>query len=129
MRISDWSSDVCSSDLLAPGAFEERLARHPLHPCIGLNPQSRGWVGPATTNAQLVYAQGKQMLIALGVEQKLLPSSVVQQAVDERASELEQRQGFTPGRTQMRALTDPVTAEPMPRAFPNRKDDGTGKKV
>src|SRR3546814_6940126 len=94
MRISDWSSDVCSSDLLAPGAFEERLARHPLHPCIGLNPQSRGWVGPATTNAQLVYAQGKQMLIALGVEQKLLPSSVVQQAVDERASELEQRQGF-----------------------------------
>src|SRR3546814_4507180 len=51
---------------LAPGAFEERLARHPLHPCIGLNPQSRGWVGPATTNAQLVYAQGKQMLIALG---------------------------------------------------------------
>src|SRR3546814_3192409 len=24
MRISDWSSDVCSSDLLAPGAEEQR---------------------------------------------------------------------------------------------------------
>src|SRR3546814_10067194 len=100
MRISDWSSDVSSSDL---------------------NPQSRGWVGPATTNAQLVYAQGKQMLIALGVEQKLLPSSVVQQAVDERASELEQRQGFKPGRKQLRDLKDQVTAELMPRAFAKRR--------
>src|SRR3546814_4733536 len=117
MRISDWSSDVCSSDLLAPGAFEERLARHPLHPCIGLNPQSRGWVGPATTNAQLVYAQGKQMLIALGVEQQLLPSSVVPQAVDQRSSELEQRQGSKPGRKQLRDHKNQVTAELMPRAF------------
>ncbi|NGY03617.1 recombination-associated protein RdgC [Solimonas terrae] len=106
---------------LAPGAFEERLARHPLHPCIGLNPQSRGWVGPGTNTAQLVYAQGRQMLIALGVEQKLLPSSVVRQTVDERADELEQRQGFKPGRKQLRDLKDQVTAELMPRAFAKRR--------
>src|SRR3546814_11544582 len=61
------------------------------------------------------------MLIALGVEQKLLPSSVVQQAVDERASELEQRQGFKPGRKQLRDLKDQVTAELMPRAFAKRR--------
>ncbi|HET8883613.1 MAG TPA: recombination-associated protein RdgC [Solimonas sp.] len=106
---------------LAPGAFEERLARHPLHPCIGLNPQSRGWVGPGNHGAQLVYAQGRQMLIALGVEQKLLPSSVVKQTVDERAEELEQRQGFKPGRKQLRDLKDQVTAELMPRAFAKRR--------
>lgn len=105
---------------LAPGAFEERLAKHTLQPCIGLNPQSRGWVAPASA-PQLVYAQGRQMLVALGVEQKLLPSSVVKQTVDERAVELEQRQGFKPGRKQLRDLKDQVTAELLPRAFAKRR--------
>src|SRR3546814_16113287 len=29
MRISDWSSDVCSSDLLA-GAFDDQILEHPI---------------------------------------------------------------------------------------------------
>lgn len=105
---------------LAPGAFEERLASRPLSPCIGLNPQSRGWV-PPSKSAQLVYAQGRQMLFALGVEQKLLPASVVKQTVDERATELAARQGFKPGRKQLRDLKDQVVAELMPRAFARRR--------
>ncbi|MFT4045198.1 MAG: recombination-associated protein RdgC [Solimonas sp.] len=105
---------------LAPGSLEERLAKHPLQPCIGLNPQSRGWVAPAA-GPQLVYAQGRQMLIALGVEQKLLPSSVVKQTVDERAGDLAARQGFKPGRKQLRDLKDQVIAELMPRAFAKRR--------
>lgn len=105
---------------LAPGALEERLARQPLQPCIGLNPQSRGWVAPGAS-PQLVYAQGRQLLIALGVEQKLLPSSVVRQEVDERAEALAQRQGFKPGRKQLRDLKDQVVAELMPRAFAKRR--------
>lgn len=105
---------------LAPGALEERLAKRPLQPCIGLNPESHGWVAPAA-GSQLVYSQGRQMLIALGVEQKLLPSSVVKQTVNERAVELEQRQGFKPGRKQLRDLKDQVTAELLPRAFAKRR--------
>lgn len=105
---------------LSPGALEERLAKHPLQPCMGLNPQSRGWVAPAA-NHQLVYAQGRQMLIALGVEQKLLPSAVVKQTVDERADELAVKQGFKPGRKQLRDLKDQVIAELMPRAFAKRR--------
>lgn len=104
---------------LTPNALEERLARHPLAPCIGLNPQSRGWVAPA--GSQLVYSLGRQMMIALGVEQKILPGPVVAQAVDERAAELEQRQGFKPGRKQLRDLKDQVIAELMPRAFAKRR--------
>lgn len=106
--------------MLAPGTLEERLAQHPLQPCIGLNPQSRGWVAPGP-RSQLVYAQGRQMLVALGVEQKLLPSSVVKQTVDERAAELAQRQGFKPGRKQLHDLKDQVTVELLPRAFARRR--------
>ncbi len=106
--------------MLAPGTLEERLAQHPLQPCSGLNPQSRGWVAPGP-RSQLVYAQGRQMLVALGVEQKLLPSSVVKQTVDERAAELAQRQGFKPGRKQLHDLKDQVTVELLPRAFARRR--------
>lgn len=105
---------------LAPGAFEERLAAKPLTPCIGLNPQSRGWVPPAKS-AQLVYAQNRQMLFALGIEQKLLPASVVRQEVEQRAEALSARQGFKAGRKQIRDLKDQVTAELMPRAFARRR--------
>lgn len=105
---------------LAPGALEERLAQRQLQACVGLNPQSRGWVKVPGTE-QLVYGQGRQMLIALGVEQKLLPAAVVRQEVETRAVELEQRQGFKPGRKQLRDLKDLVTAELMPRAFAKRR--------
>src|SRR3546814_20248532 len=32
MRISDWSSDVCSSDLVAPVVERQALPRHPVAP-------------------------------------------------------------------------------------------------
>ncbi|SEP77765.1 recombination associated protein RdgC [Solimonas aquatica] len=105
---------------LAPGALEERLSPRQLQPCIGLNPQSRGWVKVPGTE-QLVYGQGRQMLIALGVEQKILPAAVVRQETEQRAQELEQRQGFKPGRKQLRDIKDAVTAELMPRAFAKRR--------
>src|SRR3546814_14933466 len=61
MRISDWSSDVCSSDL---GRAPSTSARHPLRVCAGrgqaatllpLNPS--GWPMPHHTSliAMLVY--------------------------------------------------------------------------
>src|SRR3546814_941540 len=36
MRISDWSSDVCSSDLLASGWFAGRIRAHCLLPLVHL---------------------------------------------------------------------------------------------
>jgi len=111
---------LASEWTLTPGALEERLAKHPLVECIGLNPQSRGWVSPAA-GTQFVYSQGRQMLIALGVEQKVLPGAVVKQAVAERADELAAKQGFKPGRKQLRDLKDQVIAELMPRALTKRR--------
>eukprot|EP01035_Chromulina_nebulosa_P066768 gene66768-91446_t len=54
---------------------EEALAKHPLIPVNSASMQSQGWVPPAP-GAGLVYSQGKQLLIALGIEQRMLPGSV-----------------------------------------------------
>lgn len=101
---------------ISPGDFEEKLSRFAFHPCGSQEWMSRGWIAPRGDQI-LVYAQNRQWLVALGVEQKLLPAAVVNQAARERALKLEQQLGYRPGRKQMREIKDNVVAELLPRAF------------
>jgi recombination associated protein RdgC len=105
---------------MSPGALEAALARQPLMPCGGMALMSKGWLPPAEGQG-LVASQGRQLLIALGVEQKLLPASVVKDETKLRALELEQKQGYKPGKKQLRDLAERVTAELLPRAFARRR--------
>ena len=83
---------------LPAGELEEKLAARPLLPCSAMSLESRGWVSPRG-DEQLVYGVEKHLMLALGTEQKLLPSSVVNDAVKQRAAEFEKEKGFKPGRS------------------------------
>src|SRR3546814_13206967 len=111
MRISDWSSDVCSSDLL-----EESLARHAYQAGNNLDMQSLGWISPRE-NAALSHTVNQQILLSLRAEKKLLPATVVNQVARARAQEIEEQQGYKPGRKQMKENKEPVTDAPLPKAF------------
>ena len=100
--------------------LEEQLARGPFVKCPSNQPLSRGWVAPRRDGA-LVFALGRQWLLALSVEQRLLPSSVVNDEVRERAEAMEAQQGYAPGRKQLKELRERVTEELMPRAFTRRR--------
>jgi len=101
-------------------AVEEALARHPLLPCNAASMQSQGWVAPAPGDA-LVYSQGRHLLVTLGIEQKILPASVINQAAQQKAETIEKQQGFPLGRKQMRDLKDQVADELRPRAFVRKR--------
>ncbi|MDR1994603.1 recombination-associated protein RdgC [Azonexus sp.] len=100
--------------------FEEQLARGPFSKCPSNQPMSRGWVSPRQDGA-LVFSLNRQWLIALAVEQRLLPSSVINEEVAERAAAMEEQQGYAPGRRQLKELRERVTEELMPRAFTRRR--------
>jgi recombination associated protein RdgC len=100
--------------------LEAKLAQQPLQKCGGYQMESLGWVAPGPDGAYL-YHQNRQWLLALGFEQKLLPASVIRQAVEERALELEGTLGHPLGRKQKRDLKDQITAELMPRALSKRR--------
>ncbi len=100
--------------------LEELLARGPFVKCPSNQPMSRGWVSPRRDGA-LVFSLNRQWLLALSVEQRLLPSSVVNEEVRERAEAMEQQQGYAPGRKQLKELRERVTEELMPRAFTRRR--------
>jgi recombination associated protein RdgC len=100
--------------------LEDQLARKRFAPCGSQDQETRGWVSP-TGDDFLVHRVGGQWLIALGLEQKLLPSSVVKQEAEERAEELASRQGYKLGRKQMKDLREQVMQELLPRAFSRRR--------
>ena len=107
---------------LAIGAaqLQEQMALGPFAKCPRNQPMSRGFVSPRK-DGDLVYQLGGQWMIALSVEQRLLPSSVVNEEVEERAEQLEAQQGYAPGRKQTKELRERVTEELMPRAFTRRR--------
>jgi recombination associated protein RdgC len=100
--------------------FEEQLARGPFVRCPSNQPLSRGWVSPRRDGA-LVFALDRQWLLALAVEQRLLPSAVIIEEVRDRAEAIEAQQGYAPGRKQLKELRERVTEELMPRAFTRRR--------
>ena len=109
---ADWNWSAAS--------LEEALARRPLQTCSPLEMRSMGWVPPATTD-RLLHTLGEQHLLALGVEQKLLPASIVRQEAEQRARLQAQKQGFPVGRRQMRALKLQVLDELRARALSRRR--------
>jgi len=85
-------------------------------------PLSIGWVPPREEDVRFAYGVGRQVLCAYRTEKKLLPSSVINQFAKVRAQELEDQQGFKPGRKQLRDLKEEVTQTLLPRAFSLARD-------
>ena len=99
---------------------EALLTQFVLSPCSASDPQSLGWVAP-TASGSLVHAINRQWLLALGVEKRLLPASVVKQFANDRAKLIEEAEGRRVGRKEMRDLREALQAELMPRAFVQRR--------
>ena len=100
---------------------EACLASHAFYPGTSLEMQTQGWASPRD-NGALVHRVGKQMLLTMRAEKKLLPATVVNQVTKARAAELEEQQGYKPGRKQLRELKEQITEELLPRAFSIRRD-------
>lgn len=101
-------------------SFEQQLARLPLQDCGATDPRSLGWVVPRD-GGSLLHSVNQQWLIALGVEDKLLPASIVKRLASERAREIEETDGRRIGRRELRELQEQMTLELLPRAFIRRR--------
>ena len=108
----DWAY---STDALAAA-----LQRGIFQGCGASDRQALGWVPPRGEDGDLVFGVGRQQLIALGIEQKLLPMSVVRQYAQAKLADIEAAQGYKPGRKQAREVIEQVEAELLPRAFVKR---------
>ncbi len=105
---SNWAVDASQ--------LAEQLARLTLQGCGATDPRSIGWVAPRA-GGTLVHAVNQQWLLALGVEEKLLPASIVKRFASDKAEAIEEAEGRRIGRRELREIQAEMTVELLPRAF------------
>lgn len=98
--------------------LEETLGARRFAPCGSMELATAGWHPPLRRDdLPLVHAAGGYLMISLLKEEKILPASVVNEALEERAEEIEARRGTPVGRKERRDLRDEVFNSLLPRAF------------
>jgi recombination associated protein RdgC len=102
--------------------IEQSLSKGIFIPCGATQPQSLGWVPPrGLEHGALVESvdgkKGPHWLLKLQIEQRVLPTSVVQRRADELAAQVEQQTGRKPGKKAMKDLKEQATHELLPLAF------------
>ena len=106
---------------LAGDDLQAALKRQAYQPSNNLEMQSIGWI-PPREGGELAHLVGGQILLTLRAEKKLLPATVINQVAKFRAQEIEEQQGYKPGRKQMKEIKERVTDELLPRAFSVYRD-------
>jgi recombination associated protein RdgC len=74
----------------------------------------QGW---EPRRGQLVYAAQGQFLLTLATDKKILPAKAINQRANAMADELEEQQGFRPGKKAMKELRERAADELLPRAL------------
>lgn len=101
-----------------PEKLAEQLAAFAFTSCLPSLPMSYGFVSPFEHDeAPLVHAANHCMLFCLQFEEKLLPSTVVRHAVNERVRYLAREHDRKVSQKEKRDLKEEMTQTLLPRAF------------
>ncbi|HGN3019309.1 TPA: recombination-associated protein RdgC, partial [Pseudomonas aeruginosa] len=102
---------------LSADDLERQLAPLAYHPCGSQDMMKTGWVSPMKGSDALTHAAGNQILICAKKEEKMLPSPVIKQELQEKIEKLEADQGRKLKKTEKDSLKDEVVHALLPRAF------------
>jgi recombination associated protein RdgC len=103
---------------VAPGRLENinaNLERYQLTPCGALDRYRIGWT--KVHDDLYAYGQDGQVLIAMGINEKVLPASVVKKYTEEQIALVSEQEGYRPGSKRRKEIREQVEDELLPRAF------------
>lgn len=104
--------------LYHPDAILEKLESLRFHSCLPSLPFSMGWIPPVDeADAPLVYQVNDYLMLCLQIEEKILPTFVINQHLNEKIEWIEQTEGRKIYRKERLGLKDDITAMLLPRAF------------
>ena len=99
-------------------ALEKLLDGMAFTPCGSQDISKFGWVAPLGRGTQaLVHEAAGQLLLCARKEEKMLPSSVVKDMLDEKVEALEAEQGRALKKKEKEALKEEILVTLLPRAF------------
>lgn len=98
--------------------LEEALKTLAFTPCSSQDMSRTGWVSPLGNQGEmLTHVAGNQILLCLRKEEKILPSTVIKETLQEKIEKLESEQGRKLKKTEKATLKDEVIHSLLPRAF------------
>lgn len=99
-------------------SLDTALSQAQFKPCGPHDTYQLGWSSPLGKNSEaLVHVTDKYWMVCLTKQEKILPSSVVNEQVNERAELIEQEQHRKVSRKEKSELKEQITIELMPKAF------------
>lgn len=98
--------------------LETRLKQSPFTPCGANDTYQLGWSSPLKQNSeQLVHITQNYWMLCLQKQERILPSSVVNEQVQEKVEEIEQEQHRKVTRKEKAELKEEITSLLLPRSF------------
>lgn len=98
--------------------LESALEETPFKPCSSQEAMRLGWSTPIDNDgAPLVHVCDKYWMVCLKKQERILPSSVVNEQVAIKASEIEAEQHRKVSRKEKTELKEQITQELLPKAF------------
>ncbi|EST59876.1 recombination-associated protein RdgC [Proteus hauseri] len=103
---------------LSMDELEQQLASLAFTPCSSQDMTKTGWVSPMGDRGEaLIHVAGKQVMICARKEDKILPATVIKNALQDKVEKLEGEQGRKLKKTEKATLKDEVVHTLLPRAF------------
>jgi len=102
----------------SPEELNEHLAAHVFNPCGKLDLKRQGFVPPLGRHGELlVHAIPGYIMVALKRQEKILPSGVVREALEEKIQHISEQEGRRVSRKERDGLKDELIFELLPKAF------------
>lgn len=103
---------------LTPEQLHQALEQAAFRPCASLEPETLGWDQPLGRHgSMLTHAVSGCVMICATRQERILPSSVIKDALEEKVIEIEEREGRTVKRKEKLQLRDEVELSLLPKAF------------
>lgn len=103
---------------LTPEELEEKLSEKTFRGCGSQDMSTYGWVPPLGKHGDmLTHTAGDFVMVCARKEEKILPASVIKEALEEKIETIEQKESREVFSKEKKALKDDVTMELLPKAF------------
>ena len=98
-------------------SLEEKLSKRTARNCGPLETSTVGWSSPLPNGETLTLPIDGSILIAATRSEKILPASVIREALNERITEIEATEEREVRNKERQRLREEITVEMLPRAF------------
>lgn len=97
--------------------LHDELIKKPFTPCSATQRESLGWVAPISSGESMTHSSSKNILFTMARQERVLPSAVVKEALDEKVEAIQDSENRKVGSKEKKEIREEIEDQLLPRAF------------